>query len=239
MAFDESLGSDLPSLPARTGPLMLAHLALTRDVEQHRQWRGQVEEIRRLEAVEAATEPQRKALLKRRAVWARMRRVGAVATAGLLPLAAAWTALTAWMYAVPHGFGWLAGLSFLLPLPLAWWSGRALWQRASLRGMASLGRRPSVGQRLAGLAQGVFSGFCAGFGFGFVLVFLQGLLTWFMTPADTLVAEVLLDALFAARLGLVTGVFGGLMAPLVSMPEPDSDALELGSVAPRSLAPGG
>ena len=89
MARTEAPGRDVTPLPARTGPLMLTHLVMTGDLAQHREWQEQIEEIRRLEAVDATTDPQRKALLQRRPVWTRMRRIGAMANFGLLPLVGA------------------------------------------------------------------------------------------------------------------------------------------------------
>ena len=65
MARTEAPGRDVTPLPARTGPLMLTHLVMTGDLAQHREWQEQIEEIRRLEAVDATTDPQRKALLQR------------------------------------------------------------------------------------------------------------------------------------------------------------------------------
>jgi hypothetical protein len=74
---------------------------------------------------------------------------------------------------------------------------------------------------------GVFHSFFAGFSGGFSLFFLQGLMSWFLTPAPTLAQELLWDASLAAQYGVV---MGAVTAPL---------GLVLGRrpINPRALPP--
>lgn len=212
--------SDVQELPARTEPLMLVHLAVTRDVAQHREWKDRIEEVRRIDAVDRARDPQDQSLMMRKGVWKQMRKAGKRGAVWGMGFGAAWTAFWTSIYAVEHGFGWLAASSFLLPVPFAWRVARRLYEKAALRGMRDLGAAPSPRERATGLVRSAGRGFVAGFGFGFALVFLQGLVTWFMTPAPTFAMELFLDARLAAAAGVLTGTMGAMLAPMLSRPVP-------------------
>jgi hypothetical protein len=124
------------------------------------------------------------------------------------------------LYAVGHGFGWLASMSFLLPVPIAWRVSRRLWERASLRGM-----RDRLRKRRFVPGRSIRRSFGAGFGLGFTLIFLQALLTWFMTPASSFGLELLIDAYHATLGGLASGGLATLLAPLLRRGVPETSAL--------------
>lgn len=212
------------TLPAIVEPLMALHLLITQDTEQNRHWNDRIEAIRQASAVEAAPDPPSKRLLASRAAWDEMRTTGQLGATLSIGLGAAWMAWLVPLYAIGHGFGWLAALTYLLPVPLATRVARTLWERASLAGMRDLGQRPTLRQRLATLARGTIRSFGAGFGFGFTLTFLQGLISAFMTPEPTLIAELVADAAFATVAGMVSGTLSTIMAPLVSRAAPELPA---------------
>jgi hypothetical protein len=191
---------------------MLVHLAVTGDTKQHKRWRDRVESIAQAEAVDDARDPETKSLLADRHAWEQMRATGKFGANFGLALGALWMSVLMPLYAVAHGFGWLASMAFMLPVPMAWRFGRRLWERAAVKGMRDLGKRPSLRKRIT-----------AGFGFGFALVFLQALITWFMTPAPTLIEEILIDAFHGSIAGTVTGVFSMLLAPLVGRQAPSNE----------------
>jgi H+/Cl- antiporter ClcA len=61
----------------------------------------------------------------------------------------------------------------------------------------------------------------AGFGFGFTLVFIQGLISAFMTPLPTIGAELFWDATLGAALGAVAGLVSAVvLTPMVLRPPP-------------------
>ena len=101
---------------------------------------------------------------------------------------------------------------------MAYRFGRRLWERAALSSMRELDARPDAG--LSTFGKSVLRTFRAGFGFGFMLVFLQGLISWFMTPADTISLELFLDAVLAAVAGTITGGAAVVLAPLVAREAP-------------------
>lgn len=207
-------------LPATLEPMMLTHLMVTGDTGQYNEWRDRVEAILQAEAVDEAQDPESKALLANKHAWRQMRETGKLGALYGLGIGSLWMTCLIPLYAIEHGFGWLAGLSFLLPVPFAWRTGRRLWERASLAGMKDLGRRPSLRKRVRTMMRSVFRSFSAGFGFGFTLVFLQALITWFMTPAPTIFQELLWDAYHATLAGTVSGAMGVMLAPLVGRSAP-------------------
>lgn len=212
-------------LPARLEPLMLTHLALTGDADQYNEWRDRVESVLQADAVEAAPDPESKAILASKPAWRQMRETGKLGALYGLGIGSLWMTWLIPMYAIEHGFGWLAGLSFLLPIPIAWRFGRRLWERAALAGMRDLGRRPSLRKRLRTGVKSLFRSFSAGFGFGFTLVFLQALITWFMTPAPTFLQELLWDGFHATIAGTITGTMGMMLGPLVGRAAPAAPQL--------------
>ena len=222
-------------LPARLEPLMVAHYALTGDSEQYTQWREKIETIRQTEALARAEDPESRAILLERSAWQQMRITGKLGTLFGLGLSSFWMAWLLPVYALWHGFGWMAALTFLLPIPIAWRVGRRLWERAALAGMKDLGKRPNLRRRVKTAFRSVARSFGAGFGFGFTLVFLQALITWFMTPAPTLLEELIVDGFSGTVAGLVSGAMGVMLAPLVGRPAPEAD--QPAALPPRVGAP--
>jgi hypothetical protein len=202
---------------------MLVHLAVTGDSKQHKQWRDRVEAIAQADAVDAARDPETKALLADKHAWEQMRATGKFGANFGLALGALWMSVLMPLYAVAHGFGWLASMAFVLPVPMAWRFGRKLWERAAVKGMRDLGKHPSLRKRMRTAVRSVARSFGAGFGFGFALVFTQALITWFMTPAPTLILELLIDARDGFWAGIITGFFSMLLAPLVGRQAPSNE----------------
>jgi hypothetical protein len=207
-------------LPLHLEPMMMLHLAVTGDVEQRRRWREQIETILQAQAIDRHYDPEARALLARDRVWRRIRATGKAATVMNLALGAAWMAWLIPVYAIGHGFGWAAALTYLLPVPLAWKVGRRLFEDATLRGMIERGRRP--GKRLAVLLRSIFRAMVAGYGFGFTLVFLQGLISAFMTPLPTLGAELFWDAFDGSVAGTIAAGISASLAPLLARDAPSS-----------------
>ena len=115
-------------------------------------------------------------------------------------------------YAVGFGFGYAAASSYLLiPLPLAWLVTRPLYRRAALAIMRMLGPAPGVVHWARALvAAGVASATLA-FVFQFVVVFVQGGISWFMTPAPSLMAELHMDVMNALEAAIRAGAIASLM----------------------------
>lgn len=201
--------------PASLVPSMWAHLLLTGDRKAHREWRRRVEAILQADAVDDAVDDDVRAALADRAVWRRIQRAGRLGNGMGLALAAGWLAVLIPAYAATFG---AAALAYLLPLPLSWRFGRTLWQSAALKGELVARREaqerkpPSRFSRWLG---GVGRSFSAGFGFGFSLVFLQGLVSWFLTPAPTFGLELAIDLAVGVQGGLITGTAATLLAPAV------------------------
>jgi hypothetical protein len=235
----ESPTSEPGGPPARLEPMMLAYLTLTGDTEQYARWKDRLEGIRQAEAIERTRDPEERAILANKEAWRQARETGKLGALFGLGLASLWMSFLIPTYALGHGFGWLAALTFLLPVPLAWKVSRRAWERATIRGMRDLGRRPTMRRRMRALGLGLARSFGAGFAFGFALVFLQGLLTWFMTPAPTLMQELWLDLVTGGCAGAVTGGMAMLLGPLVGRPVPEAaDALGPGGAALPALARG-
>ncbi|MBI4815732.1 MAG: hypothetical protein HY791_05730 [Deltaproteobacteria bacterium] len=211
---------DTKPLAPWVGPLLLAHLALTRDVRQHRLWRRRIESVRHSRAVARERDATKRRLLASPRVFRRIRRTGRIAaTMGMVP-ALFWMSWLIPMYAVGHGFGWASALAYLLPVPFAFKLSRRLWESAALSGMRDLEVAPH--RPLVALQRAFKRSIGAGFAFGFSLVFLQGLISWFMTPAPTLLAELAIDTLFGIGGGMVAAVTATAMAPLALQPPPQA-----------------
>lgn len=204
-------------LPWYTAPLMLTHLAVTRDLDQHRAWRERVEGIKMVEALTRVRGHKVRAMLRRPRVWSMVRRSSQVAATTNLAAASPWILWLVPLYAAGHGFGWLAALTFLLPVPIAWMVARRLYEDAAIASLREANLEQERGltptrRWISGAARS----FTAGFGFGFTLLFLQGLISWFMTPAPTLAMELLLDAYLATVAGVFSGGVSMLAAPLIA-----------------------
>ena len=213
---------DVRPLPARIGPLMLAHTALTGDVEQRKRWLDRLETIDHANALDAENDPELRALLADRQAWREVKAAGGFGASYAMGLGSLWMSVLIPLYAVAHGFGWLAGAAFLLPIPIAWKVGRRLWERAVAKGMLELGRRPSKHKRFRTALRAIGRSFGAGFGFGFTLVFLQALITWFMTPAATIALELSIDLMHATVGGAVAGTLSAVLAPIACRQAPSA-----------------
>lgn len=214
-------GPPYRKLPARVKPLMWAHYALSRDKRAQRMWRKRVEDILQAEAIDTAPTEREKQLLARRPVWRHVRKIGKRGTTLGLLLSSLWMLWLIPTYAFGHGFGW-AALLYLLPVPIAMRLGRQLWEAAALEGMRHYGETPTPAERAASLVRAAMGSFGAGFGFAFNLVFLQGLISWFMTPAPTLGIEIGLDIMMGLTAGILCGSVSMAMAPMVAPSIPAS-----------------
>ena len=214
---------DSPSgrLPARVEPMMLTHLALTGDTKQYDQWKNRVERLRQAQAVDRAQDPDSKSLLASTPAWRQIRETGLLGAMVGLGIGSIWTSELMWLFAVDHGFGWLASSIFLIPLPIAWYVGRRLWERASLQGMKDHAGPLTARKRLRGFTRAVGRSFTAGFGFGFTLVFLQALLSGFLDVAPTMSLELLTDLRDGVLIGTMMGLMGVMLGPLVGRPPPE------------------
>jgi hypothetical protein len=220
MQYETEPSPPAEKLPMRIEPMMLTHLALTGDVTQHREWRARIESILQMQAIEHTQDPEAKRLLARERVWRRVRITGKTGALSGMVLASGWMAWLLPTYAIGHGFGWLAAASYLLPVPIAWKLARRLWEKASLYGMKDLGTLPTRPRRMAMWPRAMMRSAIAGFGFGFTLIFLQGLVSAFMTPLPTVSAELMADAWLGLVAGFISGGLSTLLTPLVSRPPP-------------------
>jgi hypothetical protein len=197
--------------------MMLAHLVLSGDVAQRREWQDQIEAIHQAKAIDAEPSYERKRLLARDRIWRSMRRNGRIGALYNLSLSTAWLALLIPSYAVFQGFGWPAALAFLLPVPIAWKASRKLFERATLETAVDTNDRSlTLVQKLGLLPRASLRTFSAGFAFGAVLLLLQGLISVFMTPAPTIMQEIYWDALYALVAGTVSGTASMALAPLLA-----------------------
>lgn len=223
-------------LPARLEPMMLAHLAVTGDTKQYRQWRDRIEEVRHHQAIVDAPDTECREILREKEAWLQVRTIGHLGASFGLGLGFMWMSVFLPLFAAQQGLAWWQLLPMFLPIPVAWKVGAGLWEDASLAGMRDVGKRPTMKRRLRALAKSLVRGFGAGFGFGFTLVFLQGLMTYIfgLNPAPTLLAELASDAYVGTIAGAVSGTFGMLLAPMVARGAPSVEEGE----PERALGPG-
>lgn len=215
-------------------PLMYAHLLITRDLPQHREWRDRLEKIEQANELAETTDPQERALLARPEVWKDVRRSSWWAAAFTGSYCAWITTALIKDYAIGFGFGYAAAGTYLLPLPIAFMVGRKLYQNGSVSVMKYLGSNPDAGRQVKSWIFAMLMAACAGFGLAFTLTFLQGLISWFMTPAPTLWLELWMDVTNAASAAVVPGVISGVaMWPLLCRKAPSRAELTAGdAVAP-------
>ncbi len=199
-------------IPWYIGPLMWTHFAVSFDLSQHRQWKERVEGVQMLDALERVRGHETRSLVRRPEVWRRIQFVSAAGANVNLLASTSWLVWLVPLYALGHGFGWFAAMAFLLPIPIAWKVSRRLYQGAAIESIRDANRSSTV-RRWVGSAARTFG---AGFGFGFTLLFLQGLISWFMTPAPSLAMELFLDGFYALIAGTVSGTTSLLLAPLIA-----------------------
>jgi hypothetical protein len=120
--------------------------------------------------------------------------------------------------------------TYALPIPIAWLIGRRLYQQGSLGVMKYLGPNPSGSKQAKSWIRAMGSSFVAGFGFAFALTFLQGLISWFMTPAPTLWLELWMDVTNAFWAALPAGFVSSVMWPLLCRRAPSGHELPEGEV---------
>ncbi len=216
-------------MPWYTGALMLTHLAFSGDLKQHRQWKDKVEGVHMVETLERVRGVRTRTALRRRKVWRMVRRTSAAGASLNLAATAPWLWWIVPTYAVGHGFGWFASLAFLLPIPIAWKVARRLYEDASIESIRDAEHSGAFGglKRWSG---GTARSFAAGFGFGFTLLLLQGLISWFFTPAPSFFLELFLDTYYALIGGLLSGGVSVLLAPVIA--HTGRAALEAGSTTP-------
>lgn len=225
--MSEEASKQLTKIPARLEPMMVTHLVITGDLEQFRRWRDQVETIHQTEAVHHEPDPLLKRILRRPDAWRRIRETGKVGAMISMGPGILWMAWLIPAYALQHGFGWLPALAYLLPVPLAWRTSRALFERSALAGMRDHHRGRSARRRVLAWLRGAMRSYASGFALGFTLTFLQGLISWFMTPAPTLVQELIIDFAVGTWAGMFTGGIGVLLTPLVTRGAPSEEPLAL------------
>lgn len=217
-AISRRSSKPLRKLPWYFSLMTLTHLAVSRDLAQHRQWRDQAEGIQMLETLDRVKDHRTRALLRRKPVWKLVRGVSRAGASLNLAASAPWLLWLIPLYALGHGFGWLAALAFLLPVPIAWGVAQRLFEDAAIE---SIHDAEHEGESPLGSLQrwtgGTARSFVAGFGFGFTLLFLQGLISWFMTPESSLMMELFLDAYNATVGGLVSGSVSMLVSPIIAM----------------------
>jgi len=210
-------------------PLIWLHRLVSRDGSLHREWSQRLEAIEQAADIDREPSTEGKEILADVRAWRQMKTTGLVGAAGGLALGSVWMGWLVPMYAIGWGFGWLPALAYLLPVPVAWKVGRRLWEKAALQGMKDLGPNPTPQQQLRTLSAGMLRGMAAGAGMGFTLVFLQGLVSWFMTPAPTLIHELVFDLVHGSMGAALGATVGAVFGPLVGRPAPnDSPALRPG-----------
>ena len=196
-------------------PLMYAHLLLTRDTAQHREWRDRLEKIEQANELAEVTDPKERALIARPEVWKDLRRMSWWANV----FTAGWcTWVTADLvkdYAVGFGFGYAQAGTYLLGIPIGWLVGRRVYQSAMVWVMKNLGSNPDSGGHLKSWMRAIVGAFGAGFAFSFTMTFLQGLISWFMTPAPTLWLELYMDVANAFQAACYAGMISSVMWPLL------------------------
>lgn len=214
----ESAESSAPTFAL--APLMYAHLLVSGDLAQHKAWRERLEKIEQANELAETTDPQERALLARPEVWKDVRRMSwwaATFTAGYCSIV---TASLVSDYAIGFGFGYAAAGTYLLPLPLAFMVGRKLYQNGAFSVMKYLGSNPDSSRQVKSWVWAMIFAFTAGFGFAFTLTFLQGLISWFMTPAPTLFLELWMDVTNAATAAVKAGFLSTVMWPLLCRKAP-------------------
>ena len=223
-----ALSSERPKptkLPFYVKPLVWLYGLFSKDKLAQKDWLNRIDAIEQADAIDKAHIDE-KAILADPKSWQRLKSSSFLATAGTMTLGIWWVSWLIPVYAIYHGFGWLVASAYLLPIPIAWRLGRRLWMQAGLEGMRELGPKPDMQQRLNTLSKSMLRGMVAGGSMAFTLVFLQGLISWFMTPADTIVQELLLDFFHGSIAAAIGASMGAILAPLASRAAP-GDELEL------------
>lgn len=216
-----SAASPPKRLSGLTKPLVWLYRSVFGESRQADEWSNRIEAIEQANAIDAEPSTEGKALLADRATYRQVKATGLVAAMGGMSIGALWMSWLIPLYAYGWGFGAWAYL-YLLPVPFAWRVGRRMWERAALQGMKELGPQPSPQQQLRTLSSGMIRAMGAGAGMGFALVFSQALISWFMTPAPTLLQELLIDLVHGTGGAAVGAAVGAIFGPLVGRGAPNA-----------------
>ena len=210
-----------------TWPLMAVHRLLTGDRKQHGIWKDRLDRVLQLQRLRRARGSMLRKVIAHQPAWRRARGFGRMGTFVVVGLGAYITAQLGFIYSELLHFGIWPWLLFVPPLIPAGMVAKRALENAALGSMAATTGNNEAARSRRAAWSGVVRSFCAGFTGGFSLLFLQGLLSWFLTPAPTLAQELFLDVRFAATYGVL---FGVIAAPL---------GLVLGRrpLDPRSLPP--
>lgn len=188
-------------------PLMVMHRALSGDRKQYSLWKERFEKILQSHRLSRTRSAALRKVIAHGPAWKRARGFGRLGTFFVLGLAGWTTYNISLFYGQFLNFGLWPWLLFVPPLvPAAIHTKRALEDAALASMAATRGEDEGTRRRTAALA-GVLHSFKAGFTGGFLLLFLQGLMSWFLTPAASLAQEVVLDATVALQYAFVMGSF--------------------------------
>ncbi|MBI2568986.1 MAG: hypothetical protein HYV63_18355 [Candidatus Schekmanbacteria bacterium] len=210
-------------------PLMWVDRLLSGDVSQHREWRQRLARIERTESLFAERNPRKRALIANPGRWRRIRRFGTAGLVMSLLPTTAFTVFWTWIYVTEHQLGLLPFVLFGLPMLLLPIIARDRFERAGLNAMAAT-RGSTMGSRRASAAvSGLVRSFLAGFAAGGAVVFIQALLTWFMTPAPTIGQEIVQDLLDAGQWGVITGLVTSVLGLTMAIDPPEPEELTSGA----------
>ena len=192
-------------------PLMALHRVLTGDRQQFASWKDRIDKILQSTRLSRTRSPMMRKVIAHSPAWKRARGFGRLGSFVVLAVAGSVTMYLALVYSQLLHFGAWPWLLFVPPLvPAAMVAKRSL-EDGALAAMASTGGESDLARSRSAAFHGFLRSFVAGFKGGFALLFLQGLMSWFMTPAATIAQELILDTVLALQAGVV---MGALTAPL-------------------------
>jgi hypothetical protein len=188
-------------------PLMLTHRALTGDRKQYGLWRERLERVLQSHRLAKARSSTLRRVIAHTPAWRRARGFGRIGTFVVLGIGSFVAFKFSFLYSQFLNFGVWPWLLFVPPLVPAGIMAKRALENAALGSMAATGGHDEGARSRSAAVSGVLRSFWAGFVGGYSLLFLQGLLSWFLTPAPTLAQELLLDATFALPYGVLFGMF--------------------------------
>lgn len=196
-------------------PLIYAHYWATQDGEQHADWKQRIDKAAHCDALVSTTDPDEKRILSNPLAWRSIQSTSWWATMLSLLASSYGTYTIVENYAIGLGYGPAVASAFLLPIPVAWAVGRSLYKKTKLRVMAHLGNKPTPKDHFTSWFVAAAGSFGAGAGFGFTLTFLQGLISWFTTPASSVGMEIFIDATAGLNAALTAGMVSAMFLPLM------------------------
>src|SRR5262245_16919272 len=192
-------------------PLMAVHRVLTGDRQQYVSWKDRIDKILQSTRLSRTRSPMLRKVIAHQPAWRRARGFGRLGSFVVLAVAGSITLYLSMVYSQLLHFGAWPWLLFVLPLvPAAMVAKRSL-ENGALAAMASTGGDSDGARSRSAAFHGFLRSFAAGFKGGFALLFLQGLMSWFLTPAATIGQELILDTALALQVGVA---MGALTAPL-------------------------